>query len=309
MPSTPKGIRSWLRGVPREPRTRIAPTPSGFLHRGNAYSFLLTWLLAKAHNGTVHLRIDDLDQARRREEYLDDIFESLAWLGISSDTGPADTRDFLRNHSQSLRTPSYNQLIQFLIDARFCFACRCTRSQLPPGRYPGTCEHLGLPLDEPGTALRLRVPHDAVIRHLEIAGDESKDPVMTEFALGEQVGSFVIRKRDGTAAYQIASVCDDDTMRMNFIVRGKDLAPSTAMQQFIALHAGLSQFQNAVFLHHDLVLSDGEKLSKSAGASSLREIRRAESPAELLREFQEWIGVSSRHTVVSELLQEFRREK
>ncbi|MGL4369957.1 MAG: glutamate--tRNA ligase family protein, partial [Spirochaetota bacterium] len=84
-------------------RTRIAPTPSGYLHLGNIYSFTLTWLAAKMTGASIVLRIDDLDSGRRRTEYIDDIFRVLELAGISCDAGPAGTEDFLKNHSQHTR--------------------------------------------------------------------------------------------------------------------------------------------------------------------------------------------------------------
>jgi len=93
------------------PRTRIAPTPSGFLHAGNAWSFLITWLCARSRGGTVHLRIDDLDVERARPEYLDDIFASLAWLGLDWDGGPRDAAEFHARFSATARIYRYRFLL------------------------------------------------------------------------------------------------------------------------------------------------------------------------------------------------------
>ncbi|NJL14359.1 MAG: hypothetical protein HC913_16005 [Microscillaceae bacterium] len=83
-------------------RTRFAPTPSGFLHEGNAFSFVLTWLAARHFGGKIHLRIDDLDQTRCRPEYVEDIFRSLDWLGLDWDSGPQGVDDFLKTFPNNI---------------------------------------------------------------------------------------------------------------------------------------------------------------------------------------------------------------
>ena len=92
--------------------SRIAPTPSGYLHLGNAFNFLFTWLVCKKLNGKLSLRIDDLDQARMRSEYLEDIFRTIDWLGISIDEGPSGPDDHLSNYSQVHRLALYEEAIQ-----------------------------------------------------------------------------------------------------------------------------------------------------------------------------------------------------
>lgn len=270
-----------IAGIPENPRSRIAPTPSGLLHRGNAFNFLLTWTLVRQKQGTLHLRIDDLDSARRRKEYIEDIFESLHWLGIDWDSGPRNSTEQQNIFSQDLRLRRYHDLIQRLIDHGHCFACTCSRTETGPV-YPGTCEAKNLPLDEPGTSIRLRVAQDEIV--------QIKDRVTTSFAIGPETGSFVIRRKDGLPSYQIASVADDEDMQMNLIVRGRDLLPSTAMQTLIAEKAGLLNFKNASFIHHSLITKDGEKLSKSAGAESLRVLRQGgeEAAKSIRREFERW---------------------
>lgn len=270
-----------IAGIPENPGSRIAPTPSGLLHRGNAFNFLLTWTLVRQKQGTLHLRIDDLDFARRRKEYIEDIFESLRWLGIDWDSGPRNSAEQQNIFSQDLRLRRYHDLIQELIDHGHCFACTCSRTEIGQV-YPGTCEAKNLPLDEPGTSIRLRVPRDEIV--------QIRDRVTTSFAIGRETGSFVIRRKDGLPSYQIASVADDEDMQMNLIVRGMDLLPSTAMQTLIAEKAGLLSFKNASFIHHNLITKNGEKLSKSAGAESLRVLRQggAEAARSLYHEFETW---------------------
>ena len=129
-------------------RTRIAPTPSGYLHAGNAVNFLLTAELARLHGGSLLLRIDDLDAERARPEYLDDIFHSLEWLGIAWHEGPRDAADFQRNWSQRTRIGRYQVLLDQLRRGGHLYACTCSRKELPtcrcrtrprrPRRWPAT---------------------------------------------------------------------------------------------------------------------------------------------------------------------------
>ena len=105
-------------------RTRIAPTPSGYLHPGNAWSFLLTWLLARRDGGSIHLRIDDMDTARFRPEYIEDIFASLEWLGLDWDTGPRSLTEIQSTHSQHLRLERYRLQSRRLMIRNLSPRCR-----------------------------------------------------------------------------------------------------------------------------------------------------------------------------------------
>ena len=120
-------------------RTRFAPTPSGYLHLGNAFNFLLIDKFAKEKNAEISLRIDDLDATRSRDEYLVDIFETLEWLDLSYEHGPRGVDDFKRNYSQSLKKEYYREQLKKL---NGLFACSCTRSDIKKisqdGIYPGT---------------------------------------------------------------------------------------------------------------------------------------------------------------------------
>ena len=268
-------------------RTRIAPTPSGYLHLGNAWNFLLTWLLARSQGGTIHLRIDDMDVARFRQEYLEDIFASLAWLGLDWDTGPANSADFHANYSQRLRRASYRSALVKLMELNSEFgpsvyACRCSREQVKqashaagqPGIYPGTCRNLGLPRNraeiwqsgkglehsDNTTVLRLKVVADATVEWV----DEAMGPVLLH--PGQDMGDFIVWQRNGEPAYQLTSMVDDEALGINWIVRGRDLLPSTGAQIYLARCMGNGPFPWAHFVHHGLIRGpDGKKLSKSTG--------------------------------------------
>src|ERR1044072_4565705 len=108
-------------------RSRIAPTPSGFLHIGNAYNFLLTEAIVRKAGVVLHLRIDDLDALRFRREYLEDIFDSLAWLGIQYDDGPKTIAEQEQQYSQQFRMSRYNEVLHLLVATGLVFACNCSR--------------------------------------------------------------------------------------------------------------------------------------------------------------------------------------
>jgi glutamyl-tRNA synthetase len=270
---------------------------------GNAWSFVLTWLKARSEGGTVHLRIDDLDAARFRDEYLEDIFESLRWLGLDWDSGPGDAADFQASWSQRHRLNRYREALQALRAAGHVYPCGCSREQIrrdaeaagtSPFLYPGTCRHKhpegGNEGGDPGTSLRYRMP----------AGpSRARDAEGAAFDLrpDRDIGDFVLLQKNGDPSYQLASVADDEETGINFVVRGLDLLPSTGAQLSLAAALGFRGFSRARFWHHALVLGDaGEKLSKSAlsspGAESLRQLRaRFAEPAPVYRFFGEALGI------------------
>lgn len=255
-----------------QPRTRIAPTPSGYLHIGNAFSFLLTALQMRKLGGSVLLRIDDIDDERKRPEYVEDIFTSLEWLGIEWQEGPSGPGDFEENWSQHKRLDIYTEMLNRLREAQLLFACECSRKTLAASdhsAYPGTCQYKRISLDASDVALRITVAdRDTVSFH-----DEAKGNV--DFHIGQETGSFIVRKKDGLPAYQLVSLADDVHFRINYIVRGEDLLSSTASQLYIADKLKIENFRKAQFLHHRLEKDEqGHKLSKTAGSISLQYMRR-----------------------------------
>ncbi|GHA66938.1 glutamate--tRNA ligase family protein [Pontibacter akesuensis] len=255
-------------------RTRLAPTPSGYLHLGNALSFAVTWALARQRHGTVILRIDDLDNARFRPEYLQDIFDTLHFMGLDYDEGPADAGDFLQHYSQHLRLPAYEHLLGQLVAKGVVYACPCSRKQLASlpagadGRH--ACQQERLPLYLPDTAWRIQVPPDTEIVFSDLLQQECRVP------LAAQVPDFVVRRKEGLPAYQIASLADDLEMGINLIVRGADLLASTAAQLFLARQLGADGFTSIAFLHHPVVAdAGGGKLSKSHDSLSIAQMRRS----------------------------------
>ncbi|MEO8590124.1 MAG: glutamate--tRNA ligase family protein [Flavobacteriales bacterium] len=258
-------------------RTRIAPTPSGYLHAGNAIGFLITARLAQERKATLRLRIDDLDAERSRPAYIADIFDSLEWLGIRRDEGPTGPEDQAARWSQELRIPRYQELLSELAAAGHLYGCTCSRQEI----IACSCREERITLDAPAVSWRLRVPDTC---SLEVVGFNDR----TRVDLAGLLHDPVLRQRTGRPAYQIASLADDVDHGITFIVRGVDLLPSTACQLYLAQLLGLGTFAHVRFLHHPLITdAKGNKLSKSEGASSLRAMRQAGiAPGALRRQAQ-----------------------
>ena len=274
-------------------RTRIAPTPSGFLHAGNGISFILTYAIARAFEGQILLRIDDLDAERMRREHVEDIFKTLDWLGLEYDEGPTSPDDFYQNFSQHKRLDIYNNLIKKLQIAGLLYECHCSRKQInlasTNGLYPKTCRNNHLSahdVHKKETAWRIEVPDSTIIYFNEW----QKEKISIQ--LDTTMGDFIIQQKNGLPAYQIASLADDELYKINFIVRGNDLLNSTAAQIFLAEQIIDLPFPKNTFYHHPLMKNtEGVKFSKSEGATSLKEWRKAhQTPLELYRKAAEWLG-------------------
>ena len=237
--------------------TRFAPTPSGYLHAGNAVNALLVSWLAAAHDGLVALRIDDMDASRYRPEYVDDLFAVLTWLDVRWHLGPGDRADFEAHHSQAARTQEYRVALDHARERGLeVYACTCSRRDLagtPTGGCPGGCRSAGRAFEVDRTALRVLVPPGTIVT----VGDADVD-------LAQAMGDFVVWRRDDLPAYQVASVVEDERLAVTHIVRGEDLLESTAAQRFLAPFLGASSFATAAVVHHGLIRDRaGMKLSKS----------------------------------------------
>jgi glutamyl/glutaminyl-tRNA synthetase len=234
-------------------KTRIAPTPSGFLHVGNILNFSLTAGLARETGAGILLRIDDLDRERADVAFLEDIFETLRFLELPREEGPVDVEDFETNWSQVRRMGLYERALAVLREKGAVFACSCSRAELARlggSGYPGTCRDRNISLDAPEVNWRLKT-------------DGSDLP--------DEMRDFVVRKKDGFPAYQLSSVVDDIHFGIDLVVRGEDLRASTAAQRYLASVLGVAEFERVRFVHHPLLMAeDGGKLSKSAGATSIQ---------------------------------------
>jgi len=256
-------------------RTRIAPTPSGFLHLGNVLSFAITAELARRSNARILLRIDDLDRDRVNREYLQDIFDTLGFLGFEWDAGPRDVDDFEQNYSQLRRLDMYNAFLDKLSRNKLVYACTCSRKQLNAG-IACNCFNKNWQLSAPNAAWRLITLND----HVAIRNYNGE---VIETHLPDDMQNFIVRKKDGFPAYQLTSVIDDLFYGVDLIVRGNDLWPSTIAQHVLAKVLGLDDFARITFCHHPLLTGEaGEKLSKSAGSTSVKYLREhGKGPADI----------------------------
>ncbi|MEM9929536.1 MAG: glutamate--tRNA ligase family protein [Bacteroidota bacterium] len=264
----------------------MAPTPSGFLHRGNAANFALNALLAGS-NGEILLRIDDLDRSRFREKYLEDIFSVLNWLGIRWTTGPADATDFHANWSQEHRLPLYQAALDQLRHHPLVFACLCSRKDLAGGKHRYDCLNVKHSFDDPKVAWRLNTRELAPV----LIPDLVQSAPFT-IDLHTAMPDFVVCKKDGRPSYQPACVVDDVYFNVNRVGRGKDLLPSTAAQAVLSEALGYdSLFERIDFLHHPLLTdAQGSKLSKSAGAIGVSALREKVRMEDVFEQAREWMS-------------------
>ncbi len=272
-------------------RTRIAPTPSGYLHLGNVLSMAKTVALARYTGARVLLRIDDLDRERVRREYVEDIFATLDYLDIRYDEGPRNYREYVDEYAQQHRLELYNNALNDLRERGLVFACGCSRSDVlqasADGHYTGTCRQKALPLDGAGLSWRLYTDNPAELAVADLGGQ------VIRAGLPPSMADFIVRKKDGFPAYQLASVVDDFHFGVDLIVRGADLWESSLAQCYLARCLGAERFSAIKFLHHPLLLdADGRKLSKSAGATSVHYLRKqGKSRAEIYRMIGKWMGL------------------
>ncbi|MGF6224166.1 tRNA glutamyl-Q(34) synthetase GluQRS [Pseudomonas frederiksbergensis] len=232
---------------------RFAPTPSGHLHFGSLVAALASYLDARSVGGRWLVRMEDLDPPREEPGAQAAILKALESYGFEWDG------DMVR---QSDRHAAYDDVINRLFNQGLAYACTCSRKQLEPyhGIYPGFCRNAGHGTEN--AAIRLRVPE------LEY---HFIDRVQGEFRqhLGREVGDFVIRRRDGLYAYQLAVVLDDAWQGITDIVRGADLLDSTPRQLYLQELLGLPQPR---YLHIPLITQpDGHKLGKSYRSPPLTE--------------------------------------
>lgn len=271
MESFAREYRQFIAGIDANSRLRMAPTPSGYLHLGNGFNLILTWLAARGGGegpspALLYLRIDDLDAERKRPEYVQDVFDTLQWLQLDYDREPVF-------QSAAERQPLYHDLLNRLRQQNLLFACRKSRRDLEPWRgvYPEHFRDQGLDLDEPDVAWRVKTP------------------------AGFPMPDFVVRRRDGIPAYQIASLADDLEMGITHLIRGADLEASTLTQRYLAGCLGEHRFEVIRFLHHPLLLdAEGGKLSKSAGSTSLKHLRENDQmPQQVYEKLSQWLGVKA----------------
>ncbi|MEN8189844.1 MAG: glutamate--tRNA ligase family protein [Thermodesulfobacteriota bacterium] len=279
-------------------RSRFAPTPSGYLHLGNGVNFIITWILVRRAGGILRLRIDDGDGQRCRSEYVDDVFRQLDWLGLDWDEGPQGADEFHRSYSQHHRFDRYRQLLQRLREEGHAYSCDCSRREIRAkvgnSVYPGFCR-LKSKTENTNGATRLLVPGGVVV---QVEGKE--------VGLTENMGDFILWRRDNSPSYQLASLADDLDDRISLIVRGEDLLGSTAAQLFMSRCLDEQSFSRSQFFHHGLVTGPaGAKLSKSDRALSLHSMReQGAEPLDVYRAAAPFLAIDPREvTSLEDLLQ------
>ena len=250
------------------PRGRYAPSPTGRLHLGNIRTALLAWAHTRKAGGAFVLRIEDNDPGRARREFEVELLADLRWLGLDWDEGP-DVGGPHGPYRQSEREALYAAALARLDT----YPCTCTRAELraatrtPDGEilYPGTCRDSAA-IPGRAAAIRWRVPVGTIAVDDVLAG-----PIVEDVA--RETGDFVLRRRDGAWAYQLAVVVDDAAMAIDEVVRGADLLGNTPRQALLQQALALPRPR---YLHVPLVLGDdGEKLSKRHRAPDLGALREA----------------------------------
>ena len=255
--------------VAHAPVGRLAPSPTGRLHLGHARTFLLAWWHARSRAGRVSLRIEDLDRARVKPGMAEECLRDLEWLGLDWDGAPV---------VQSADTAALSGALERLLDSGRAYLCRCSRSDIARAlsaphandgelRYPGTCRALGLRPGEPGEralAVRLVVPAGEVELEDGVAGRFRAD-------VQREVGDFLLARRDGFFAYQLAVVVDDARTGVDEVLRGADLLPSAARQWHLQRALGLPHPR---WFHVPLVLDEhGARLAKRRDDLALAALR------------------------------------
>lgn len=257
-------------------RVRFAPSPTGFLHVGNARTALFNWLFARQNNGVFILRVEDTDVERSREEYEKRLLENLRWLGLDWDEGP-DVGGQFGPYRQSLRLLVYDRYTRSLLEQGKAFYCFCPPLELERERkkaisqgqmpvYSGKCRTI--PPDEARhrvedgekAAIRLRTPGEGTIRYDDLVrGTLSFDMKL--------IGDPIIVRSSGLPAYNYAVVIDDALMKITHVIRGEDHISNTPRQILVYKALG---FQPPRFAHLSMVMGrDNTRLSKRHGATAV----------------------------------------
>lgn len=264
-PSEPSALRELV--------GRLAPSPTGDLHLGHARSFLLAWWSVRSRGGRVVLRIEDLDAARCRSELVDGVLRDLEWLGLDWDGEP---------RRSSSDTSALERACADLLASGKAYPCVCTRAEIASlsaphagegeTRYPGTCRGRWRTLEE----ARAATGRDAGLRLAIASGRvEVTDRLhgTLDFDVEVEVGDFLVRRRDGAFAYQLAVVVDDASDGVSEVLRGEDLLQSAARQALVMQALDLPRPE---WIHVPLVLDEtGDRLAKRRGSFALARLREA----------------------------------
>jgi len=284
------------------PRVRFAPSPTGYLHVGGVRTALYNWLFARHEGGTFLLRIEDTDEARNREGWVEGIVSSLRWVGLDWDEGP---------YRQSERGHLYAKAGEELAAAGHAYWCDCTREAIdarakerggPPG-YDGFCRDRGLGPGE-GRALRFRTPDEGVTVVADLIRGEPTFP-------NAAIEDFVVLRPNGTPVFLLANAVDDVDMGISHVIRGEDLLPSTP--KYLLLRVALGWPEPPVFAHVPLIVNEKrQKLSKRRDPVALELYRDEGYLPEVMLNFLALLGwgpPSGRERLpLDEMVAEFRLE-
>lgn len=290
-----------------KPVGRFAPTPSGRMHLGNVFAALIAWLSVKSRDGTLVLRMEDLDTARTSAENAQILREDLRWMGLSWDRETAP---------QSQRSQVYDRYFEMLQQKGLLYGCYCTRSQLHSVNaphlsdgtyvYPGTCRDLSdlerAAFDDRAPAWRVRVP-DRHWQLWDLCQGHYQENLATD------CGDFVVRRADGVYVYQLAVTVDDGEAGITEVVRGVDLLSSAPRQMYLQELFG---FAHPQYGHVPLlVASDGRRLSKRDKDLDLGCLRQQVTAEKIIGTLAFSAGLIDQNIAISlgELLPEFSWEK
>jgi glutamyl-Q tRNA(Asp) synthetase len=256
--------------------TRFAPSSTGHLHLGHAYSAWLGWQRARISGGSFLLRIEDIDNTRCKPEFMRSILEDLRWLGLDWDGDIRVQSDYL---------PEYRAALQKLEARGVLYPCFCSRSEIaralaaPHGgeqTYPGTCRHLS---DDERAARAAAGMNYAIRLNVELALEAVKDFGFYEEDIGyidgrpETLGDVVLGRRDNMASYHLCVVHDDAAQKISHVTRGRDLFDATHTHVLLQRLLGLP---TPTYAHHPLITdAAGRRLAKREGAATLRDMRRS----------------------------------
>ncbi len=276
-------------------RTRLAPSPTGALHLGNARTFLINWALARQNGWEIVLRIDDLDGPRIKSDAAAEAMADLRWLGIDWDEGPLFQRNDLPPYRAALRKLAHDGQV---------YPCDCTRQQVqsatlsaPHGdqhelRYPGTCRPVASEFTRGDTVAE--ADFSRAWRLIVLDGPVTVDDRFCgrrDFEIQRLTGDFLVWTKQGLPSYQLAVVVDDTRQSIDQVIRGDDLLSSAARQQVLYDRLGLGQYP--AYTHLPLVKgADGRRLAKRHGDSRISKYRQSGVRAErVLGLLARWSGL------------------
>mgnify|MGYP001162269471 FL=1 len=275
--------------------SRFAPSPTGLLHLGHAYSALLTQNLVTRNSGTLHLRIEDIDITRCTPDFEKQIYRDLEWLGVQWDSTPLRQSEELSIYINSLKQ---------LVDKGLVYGCDCTRSDIKKALsapnnlandastvvYPGTCREKNLSLD--GRNVRLNLLKSKNYLETEYINffeqgigpnKENGDQTFDIAWLEKRYGDFIIARKDVRTSYHLAVTVDDAQQKVTHVSRGNDLFYVTPIHVILQ---NLLNFKTPVYIHHPLIKDkNGNKLAKSKGAESILSMRNSGTTIKEIRSF------------------------